>query len=279
MSNLDFEQFEKDWKKRHKASLPRRRSVSSLSAITWVSYWIIVAAGAAIFSGVHTLPTAEMTIEASVSYRAQLALTAIIIVEFSIFGSAAGRHYIKWLKYLLIVSLGVALIGNLSSSYTAVAHNGGDWLNQLAGVLLSIIAPVTAFAAGEVLHFQIDSLNARRKEADIEYQAAWKEVEAKINAAYTKLEKEAKDIVRAQNAVQLPVSERTDGGHATGFGYSKRTDAKDIVRAHLDKHPSDIDKTVRELADILGVGKTTVSDVKRELLTKSVDKASTNDAL
>lgn len=275
MSSLDFEQFEKDWKKRHKASLPRRRSVSSLSAITWVSYWIIVAAGAAIFSGVHTLPTAEMTIEASVSYRAQLALTAIIIVEFSIFGSAAGRHYIKWLKYLLIVSLGVALIGNLSSSYTAVAHNGGDWLNQLAGVLLSIIAPVTAFAAGEVLHFQIDSLNARRKEADIEYQAAWKEVEAKINAAYTKLEKEAKDIVRAQNTVSVSV----ESGRTSAFGYSKKSDAKDIVRAHLDKHPSDIDKTVRELADILGVGKTTVSDVKRELLTKSVDKASTNDAL
>lgn len=272
---IDFEQFEKDWKKRHKASLPRRRSVSSLSAIAWISYWIIVAIGAAIFSGVHTLPTAEMTIEDNVSYRAELALTAIIIVEFSIFGSAAGRHYIKWLKYLLIISLGVALIGNLSSSYTAVAHNGGDWLNQLAGVLLSIIAPITAFAAGEVLHFQIDSLNQRRKEADIEYQVAWKEVEAKINAAYTKLEKEAKDIVRAQNTVSVSV----ESGRTSAFGYSKKSDAKDIVRAHLDKHPSDIDKTVRELADILGVGKTTVSDVKRELLTKSVEKSNANDAL
>ena len=161
MSNLDYEQFEKDWKKRHKASLPRRMSVSSKSAIFWISFWLMVAAGAAIFSAAHTIPAAEMTLFESIPYREWMAVTAFIIVELVVFGAAAKRHEIKWLIWLLICALLVAFIGNTSSSYQAVAENGGNWLNQVGGFLLSIIAPITALAAGEVLHIQLTALAQR----------------------------------------------------------------------------------------------------------------------
>lgn len=201
--STDYEQFEKDWKKRHKASLPRRMRVSSFSTIFWIAFWIIVASGAAVFSGTHTIPTAAMTIEIAVAYRAELALTAFVIVEFVIFGTAAKRHEISWLKWLMWVSLAVGLIANVSSSFTAVSHNGGDWLTQIAGVLLSVIAPVTALAAGEVLHIQLTALALKKNEADEDYQRQWKEVDAKINSAFTKLEKEMKAQNEAVNSLNL----------------------------------------------------------------------------
>lgn len=275
MSNLDFEQFEKDWKKRHKASLPRRKNVSSLSTIFWISFWIIVALGAAVFSGTHTLPTAEMTIKENVPYRTQLALTAFVIVEFAVFGSAAGRHQIAWLKYLLAISLGVALIGNLSSSYTAVAYNGGGWLNQIAGVLLSIIAPVTAFAAGEVLHFQIDSLNARRKEADIEYQVAWKEVEAKINAAYTKLEKEGKaqsEAVKALDLIKNNILTEKQARKKPSIRLQKAID-------WFMENPDKLENPPRELEEAVGVSYGTIWKAQQHIKEQELLKDGGENAL
>lgn len=53
-------------------------------------------------------------------------------------------------------------------------------------------------------------------------------------------------------------------GHATGMGYTKRTDARTRVWEYLNENPEAADMTVRDLAETIGVGKSTVSDVVRE---------------
>jgi hypothetical protein len=53
-------------------------------------------------------------------------------------------------------------------------------------------------------------------------------------------------------------------GHGTGRGYSKRMDARARVRQHLEDNPDDADLSVRALADMVGVGKTTAADVRNE---------------
>lgn len=244
--NLDYEQFEKDWKKRHKASLPRRMKVSSFSTIFWIGFWIVVATGAAVFSGTHTIPTAAMTIEVAVAYRAELALTAFVIVEFVIFGTAAKRHEISWLKWLMWVSLAVGLIANVSSSFTAVNHNGGDWLTQIAGVLLSVIAPVTALAAGEVLHIQLAALALKKNEADEDYQRQWKEVDTKINAAYTKLEKQ-NEAVTSLNIIK-----------SNSVTRSKPSVKLQKAIDYLTKNPDKLNIAPRELEEVIGMSYGTI---------------------
>lgn len=184
-----YEEFERDWKKSHKADVPRRVRTSSAREFFWILFWLVVAAGAAIFSAAHTIPAAEMTILKDVVNRSLLAITAFVIVELVIFGAAAMRRDIHWLSWLLAGAVFVALAGNISSSIRAVSENGGDWVNQAGGILLAIIAPLTALAAGEVLHLQLDKRNAKQEAANLEFDSKFKDMEAKIRSAYTKYEK------------------------------------------------------------------------------------------
>jgi hypothetical protein len=272
-TQLDYEAFEKDWKKRHKASLPRKVSVSGFAAWFWIAFWVIVAGGAAVFSAAHTIPAAELTLFASLPYRGALAVTAFVIVEFVIFGAAAKRHEIIWMKWLLAGSLLVALIGNTSSSVKAVAENGGDTLNQVAGVLLSVIAPFTALAAGEVLHLQLAHLAEKRRIANEDYQQQWKEVEAKINTAFSK---EMKALQSGNLGVQSGKSGSTSGklppdlpdklpaNYQTTADYKKN--ASVIVQQYLLDNPDAMERSNRDIASELGVSHPIVGKIKNEML-------------
>jgi len=187
-----YEEFERDWKKSHKADVPRRIRASSMSEFLWIAFWIIVSTGAAIFSAAHTIPAAELTIPLNVPNRGLLADTAFVIAELVIFGASALRREIKWLRWLLLGAISVALAGNISSSILAVTANGGNIFNQVGGVLLAIIAPLTAFAAGEVLHIQLDKRSKKIQAAQDDFDQKYKEMEAKIRAAYTRYQKEQK---------------------------------------------------------------------------------------
>lgn len=263
-NHLDYEGFEKDWKKRHKASLPRKVSVSGFAAWFWILFWLIVAGGAAVFSAAHTIPAAELTLFKDLPYRSALAVTAFVIVEFVIFGAAAKRQEIVWMKWLLAGSLLVALIGNTSSSVKAVGENGGDTLNQVAGVLLSVIAPFTALAAGEVSHLQLAQLAQKQKEANEDYQQQWKEVEAKINTAFTKQERELKEQSRPSAAVDLSVYSRQ-----TAQTQSRPSAAVDLALDYLRSNPSAVDLPVRDLGAVAGVGKDSAAKARNIYLSEN----------
>lgn len=246
---MTYDEYERDWKRRHKSQIPRKRRVIHLQEYFWIVFWIVVASGAAIFSAAHTIPAAEMTILKDVPSRSQLAITVFAIVELVIFGAAAGRKEIEWLKYLLIASVLVALAGNVGSSVRAVSENGGDWLNQFGGILLSIIAPVTALAAGEVLHIQLDKRAAKIRIADDEYDQKQKELEAKVNQAYTKHMKQF-EAVKTVNFTPLSTSKQP----------SKAVlDTADFLRNHVEFD----NLSSREVAPLAGVSHTIVSQARQ----------------
>lgn len=244
-----FDEYERDWKRRHKGSIPRQPRVSSAREIFWIVFWLVVAVGAAIFSAAHTIPAAELTIFASVPQRGLLAITAFVIVELVIFGAAAGRREIGWLKWLLLGALLVALAGNNSSSIKAVTENGGDLLNQFGGVLLSTIAPFTALAAGEVLHIQLDKRNQKLEVARAAYEAAYREMEAKINAAYSKYlkEREPKQSVQAVNSVKF-----------NSFNRDKPSKKLQAAVNWLNEHPEHLDTESRELTQYIDASYVTI---------------------
>lgn len=68
----------------------------------------------------------------------------------------------------------------------------------------------------------------------------------------------------ADTSGRTPYSQADAGGHGTGQGYSKRMDARERVWQHLEENPDDVDLSVRALADMVGVGKTTAADVANE---------------
>lgn len=250
---MGFDEFEQDWKRKHKADIPRRVQASSAREYFWIVFWVVVAAGAAVFSAAHTIPAAELTILKDVTNRSELAITAFVIVELVIFGAAAGRREIDWLKWLLIGSVLVALAGNVSSSIRAVTDNGGDLINQFGGVLLAIIAPLTALAAGEVLHIQLDRRATKQQAAQLEFDGKYRDMEAKIRQAYTKYEKERKPKSTAEidvNLRKLPSIDRPS---------PKMKKAIEWLR----QHPEHLDTESRALGNLIGVSHTLANDARK----------------
>lgn len=250
---LSFDEFERDWKRKHKASIPHKVIASSAREFFWIGFWLVVATGAAIFSAAHTIPAAELTILKDVPSRSQLAITAFIIVELVIFGAAAGRREINWLKWLLIGAVMVALAGNISSSIRAVYENGGDIINQFGGVLLAIIAPLTALAAGEVLHIQLDKRNEKQRLSNEEFDVKYRDMEAKILQAYTKYEKTTKPQYTAESGVNLRKFTSIDRPSP------KMKKAVEWLR----EHPEHWDTESRVLADLIGVSHTLANDARK----------------
>lgn len=254
---LDYEEFERDWKRRHKASLPRKVSVSSFATWFWIAFWVLVAVGAAIFSGAHTIPAAELTLFADMPYRNILAVTAFIMVDLVIFGSAAKRRQHWFMKWLLAFSIIVALIGNTSSSVRAVNENGGDVLNQIAGVLLSVIAPFTALAAGEVSHLQLAELAQKQREANEDYQRQWKDVDVKINTAFTKALNELKAKIEPVNPVKSV--------NFTALQREKPSPKMQMAMDWIQAHPEHLETESRELANLIGVSHTLANEARKHV--------------
>jgi hypothetical protein len=264
---MSYDEFERDWLRKHRSSIPRRRRVSTARSWFWVLFWIVVASGAAIYSAAHTIPAAELTILRDVPNRSALAISVFAIVELVIFGAAAKRHDVHWLRYLMMAATLVALVSNVGSSVLAVSENGGNVLNQIAGVLLSILAPVTALAAGEVLHKEQDKRDAAQQKVDDEYQVAMVDLQTKVNAAWKRYEKDSQADTRQTALLSAPVlSEQTDTRQTprlSGYGYTRTSDGQKRVVEYLTAHPDEAALPLRTLADRIGVNKDTVSAGRR----------------
>lgn len=91
---MNYDEFRKEWLSRHRMSLPKRERVLGVMEGFWIVFWVVVALAGAAFSGVHTIPAAELTILSDVEHRRELAMTVFVIVELVIFVAAANRKAI-----------------------------------------------------------------------------------------------------------------------------------------------------------------------------------------
>jgi hypothetical protein len=275
---MSYDEFERDWLRKHRSSIPRRRRVSTARSWFWVLFWIVVASGAAIYSAAHTIPAAELTILRDVPNRSALAISVFAIVELVIFGAAAKRHDVHWLRYLMMAATLVALVSNVGSSVLAVSENGGNVLNQIAGVLLSILAPVTALAAGEVLHKEQDKRDAAQQKVDDEYQVAMVDLQTKVNAAWKRYEKDSQTSFghtrtaegRTDNRAlsdERPSYRTSDNlTSRTSFGHTRTADGLNKVLEWFTANPDQVRRSVRDLEQEIGVGRDTISRARRQWL-------------
>jgi hypothetical protein len=250
-----------------------------MGLIGGIGLWALIALGAALVSGAHSVPAIFDTIPAVVSSPAReiLSLFGFTILELMIFAGAMYRHETRYALGGLLVGLVGALAANIGSSVDSVAALGGDGLKLTVAIVLALIAPLAAFLAGEMCHKLYMQHQGYVAKLLAEWEVKRKELDAVINREFTKLEKLRKADGHGRTTT-APVSalspadgQRTDGGHGYGVGYSKRTDADERVRAHLERHPGDINMNVRDLAAKVGVGKTKVAEVVREMKLRQMD--------
>lgn len=189
---MNFDQYEADWLKRHKRSLPSKPRVSSWGLVGGILLWSIIALGAALVSGAHSVPAIYQTIPLSVPnvLRTGLSLFGFTIFELLIFAGALYRRDSRFAHFGLLLSMIGALAANVGSSVFAVTENKGDWLNMVVAVVLAFIAPLAAFLAGEMVHRLFAAHNEKMREAGDAYNQARADLDKQINRDFVKYERD-----------------------------------------------------------------------------------------
>jgi len=269
---MDYQEFRSQYEVQHPSSVPVLRYEMSVFP-RWVR-WAVMAmfASAAIISGVHTVPTVYATIEASKVapwVHQAAALASFVAVELAILLSAYLLKHNPWLGWmLLIITSVVASIANLQSSLSAM--NGKDGWTQLVAVTVGIAAPLIVLASGKLL---VNIFNGERSvngRAEERFRDECRTFDAEVLSAFEKFSKSKKASVMLPTmsasvqpqlpsaSAQLSVADTRTHGH--GQGYGRTTDAREQVRTYLAEHPAAITMSSRQLADLLGVGKTIVAE-------------------
>jgi len=269
---MDYQEFRSQYEIQHPSSVPVLRFEMSVFP-RWVR-WAVMAmfASAAIISGVHTVPTVYATIEASKVapwVHEAAALASFVAVELAILLSAYLLKHNPWLGWmLLIITSVVASIANLQSSLSAM--NGKDGWTQLVAITVGIAAPLIVLASGKLL---VNIFNGERSvngRAEERFRDECRAFDAEVLSAFEKFSKSKKASVLLPTmsasvqpqlpsaSAQLSVADTRTHGH--GQGYGRTTDAREQVRTYLAEHPAAIAMSSRQLADLLGVGKTTVGE-------------------
>ena len=189
---MTFDQFERDWLRRHKSKVVRPRRVSSWGLIFSILLWSIIAVGAALVSGAHSVPAILFTIPAVVMSPAReiLSLFGFTIFELLIFAGAMYRHDSHYAEKGLILAMIGALAANEGSSIYATTQNGGGWLDLVVAIILGLIAPLAAFLAGEMIRIQRQKYKTEKEKAKHEYDGERAALEAVINREFKKYERE-----------------------------------------------------------------------------------------
>ena len=270
--NLEYAEFRKQYEERYPASVPVMEQIVR-EYPRWLKWIVLIMfLSAALLSGVHTVPTVRRGIETddliSAPVRDAVSLSAFVAIELGIFVSAylmvAGGGRDRWLAWLMLaLAATVAIVANLYSVSRALA-SGGEAGVTLVGVIIGICLPTIALASGKMyvnMHRAETSAIQRVRRM---YREACQAFDGQVSDAYENYQRR----LDRRTQRELP-SERTEadgqGGQSSGYGYGRTADARTRVQEHLADNPQDASLSVRQLAERLGVGKSTVADALRDM--------------
>lgn len=292
-----YQEFRAEYDEQHPASIPVYEPPLAENPrwMIWATLGMFICA--AVLSGVHTVPTAYSTIEAGkvAEWVRQLAaMGAFIFVEVGILMTSYTMFKKwSWIAFLiLLLSIAIAIVANLYSVFHAMQTD--DIGAIMVGVALGIGAPLIAMMSGKQyvqLHRseQIAEIRTRQKyredklQYDAEVQSAWSIQQAKAEAKAEKqaererirIERESEQMLslnslnganeRMNEQARLPYSANSS------TGYSKRMDAKTVIREFFEQHPDTLNSKLDELVfrieteSGVKVGRTSVHNVRNEV--------------
>lgn len=184
----------------------------------------------------------------------------------------------RWINAGLLLSFIVLLSGNIDATLRQKNIHLPEEINIAIQLAIAVSAPLLAFITGDVLGMYSAATTNQRRAEKQRYDtavAAWSEGLAKSWKSQKSRWGVQIEVVREPVRIRPELPDRasavrpsdmdTDGhGHGTGYGYSKRTDARTQVWTYLKQNPDAADLPVRELAEMIGVGKSTAAEVLRD---------------
>jgi hypothetical protein len=242
---MSYAQFKEQWSERHQASIPTEEEIASPYPRWARAAAFLAFLTSAMISGAHMVPAVYEGIPESTivlnEFRIAVAYGSFMAYELGMFMAAflmavsATKHLAKWITGIIFVTLIIVNLYSVSTVY------GVDWQNDIigAGVSLSFsLVPVIAYASGK---FYINIGVAERelgKEARERLKNANRELDAKINAEYTRYTKDyEKRLEQARERLET---------HTEYVPGTNEYDTDKVVRTEYI--PS---RAVRELADVL----------------------------
>lgn len=170
--------------------------------------------------------------------------------------SPAKRYY-QVGRIVTVAILALALAGSMK---TQLQQQSGAWYEGLISVATqSTLSDIATWLGGLLFAFAA----VMSAQASSRYIAS-RVVEIRNQTRYRK-QSERPIIVQERVRLSVHSGRQPDGrGQATGHGYSKKSDARTLIRTHLEEHPADTNVSVRDLAKRLNVGKSTVAEVMSE---------------
>jgi hypothetical protein len=264
-STMDYQTFRAEYEAQHPASIPQPEPVAQQYP-GWVKWALLgMFLCASLLSAVHTVPTVYQGIDPALvntAVRAWAAGLSFVFVELMILLSAylAIRDR-AWGVLVGGFTFVVAALANVQSALHSM--NPDNLWTTVVGVLVGLLAPVACLAAGKLFvniqHSEV-SASVRAHRALDEKRRAWDD---EILAAFQKAQKRTVRPVSVARPADAQPDNRTVEPTDTGEG-QRRTDARAVVWRFLEDNPASANMTVREIADLLKVGKSTVSEVMRD---------------
>lgn len=174
----------------------------------------------------------------------------------------------------------VAVGANIHAVLKAADMPIVQWIDALILIALAISAPTLAFITGDIAAVEVMRNAQRARDANEAHDGKLREWSEQLNAHWEAQRrnygiKVKLDVRPNAPVLSAPVSSghlldmdmdgQTDiSGHATGRGYTKKHDAQQLVRDHFTQHPEDLRLPIRELAEKIRVGKSTIAVVRKE---------------
>lgn len=301
---LDYEPFRAKYAKEHPSSVPRKPHVALTPR--WLKLVILfVFFAAAMVSGAHTVTAVARTIAVKEGtlislewHRQIISLLGFAMVELVMFVSAymliLHPDNKRLLYALLIISLSVAIAGNLDSTFEALSTSANmNALTIFVGLAVGIGAPLTTLLTGELfsrIKVQDDKLTSEAlkvfrdelKQFDANVLSAFNKYSREQNERTANEQREQKALHSAHSfALHSGTSERTNeyipanrSERATNAanGYTKNMSAKELAAAYIRSarvsNPSVMTMTTDDLhALVVGngyrVGRTAVHEARK----------------
>jgi hypothetical protein len=242
---------------------------------------VLVMLGAVIVSGSHTVTVFSIGKTGFVGGAAFIMLElGLLIFSFQhtreTYRSRDDVRVVGFLNTGARVTFGVLVVGNVFDVLQVNGFaTGALWTVISFAVSLSVAlsAPVVAYIVGHTLAMLIVQDNALDLRARADYEkakATWIEEFMRVwNAnknrwgATVTVESDTPRLTVSDNRL-LSMSTQTDS-RQTGSGYNRVSSAVDKAYQWLVDNPDKMDMSVRELADVIGVGKDSVAKARNKI--------------
>lgn len=275
IERMDFDSFQRDWLKRHKGSIVKPPRISSWGLIGGIFIWAVIALGAAVVSGAHSVPAILQTIPQIITspFREVLSLFGFTIFELLIFAGALYRRQTRFATMGLLLSLVGALAANIGSSVFSVHENQGGGLDYAVAIILALIAPLAAFLAGEMVQRLFTQHHEQIALKTAEFDEKRRELDKVINREFVKYEKAFTPVksIHSVNSVNAspPISVHSVNSVNGANGYTKQMNSRQIISEYFDNHPEFTNMTLDQLNEAIEresgvrVGRTSIHNVRK----------------